>query len=96
MVTNVAVGDESVDITGGKVPIEVYITSIFMDRPGSKNVKIKNPMHLNWISHTLLGCWMVHSCIYGKDPLSMLPLIVISTGSGAASLLRKCRERDLT
>ena len=29
MVTDVAVGDEtSVDITGGKVPIEVYITYI--------------------------------------------------------------------
>ena len=28
MVTDVAVGDETGEITGGKIPIEVYITSI--------------------------------------------------------------------
>ena len=35
MVTDVAVGDESGEITGGNVPIEVYIPSIFVYRPRS-------------------------------------------------------------
>ena len=44
MMTDVAVGDESEEITGGNVPIEVYIPSIRVQTQKcwlSKNVKIR-------------------------------------------------------